>query len=233
MQCVIFCGGYATRLYPLTKKIPKSMLLFNGKPFLEHQLELLKKNRVADVVLITGFLQKRIIDYFGNGKDFGVNIQYCKNNQKFGTAYGLVRAKKLLDDAFLLMYGDSYLRIDYAKVFDFFVASGALGLMTAYTGSEDVTKHIEVKNNRVTKYYSKEERAHPTKYARVDYGLSALRKKALAMFPITPKTQHGDLFNFLSAQKQLVAFEAKKPYFEVGSFSGMREFEEFASKNLD
>ena len=72
MQMVILAGGLATRLQPLTEKIPKSMIMFEGKPFLQHQLEFLKKGGISNIVLCVGYLSEQIETYFGDGKRFGV-----------------------------------------------------------------------------------------------------------------------------------------------------------------
>ena len=107
MQIVILCGGKATRLYPLTKKIPKSMMRFEGKPFLEQQLDLLKKNRIFDIVLCVGYKAEQIKKYFGDGKNFGVEIKYSSDKKKLlGTGGALKKAENLLEDSFLVMWGD-------------------------------------------------------------------------------------------------------------------------------
>ena len=118
MQIAVLCGGQATRLYPITKTIPKSMVLVAGKPFLEHQIYLFKKNKIFDIVLCAGFLADQIEEYFGNGKKFGVNIKYSVEKEKLDTGGALKNAIHLLDDQFFIIYGDSYLTIDYRPIYE-------------------------------------------------------------------------------------------------------------------
>jgi len=82
MQVVILAGGLATRLRPLAERIPKSMILINGKPFLQYQLGLLKENNIRDIILCVGYLSEQIETYFGDGKRFGVNIKYSKEGER-------------------------------------------------------------------------------------------------------------------------------------------------------
>ena len=79
MQIVILCGGLATRLGNITKHTPKSMIEINGKPFLEYKIEQLKRQSVRNIVLCVGHLSEKIVEYFGNGKNFGVNIRYSND----------------------------------------------------------------------------------------------------------------------------------------------------------
>ncbi|HIC76325.1 MAG TPA: nucleotidyltransferase family protein, partial [Candidatus Dadabacteria bacterium] len=85
MQAVILCGGAGMRLRPLTDRIPKSMVLINGKPFLEHQILYFKKQGIKDFVLCAGHLWKKIVDYFKDGSNLGVKIEYSIENEPLGT----------------------------------------------------------------------------------------------------------------------------------------------------
>ena len=106
MQVAILAGGLATRLRPLTAKIPKSLIQIQSKPFLEYQLEFLKRGGVKDIVLCIGYLGEQIEEYFGNGKKFGVNISYSHEDKNLlGTAGALKNAQNLLQDTFFTMYG--------------------------------------------------------------------------------------------------------------------------------
>ena len=83
-KAVILAGGRGERLRPLTDAVPKPMINVNGKPFLEHQLELLKKNRILEVLLCVGYLNEKITDYFGDGSGFGMKIEYSKEKAFWG-----------------------------------------------------------------------------------------------------------------------------------------------------
>ena len=107
MKAVILTGGLGTRLQPYTLFVPKPMLPLGDKPLLEHSIEWLKKNNIKSVVLCVSYLRKNIQDYFGDGKEFGVNIEYAISNKPLATAGQLKTAEKFLDDTFVCMYGDS------------------------------------------------------------------------------------------------------------------------------
>ena len=118
MQIVILCGGLATRLGNLTKDTAKSMLKIKDKPFLLYQIENLKKHSIEDIVLCVGYLSEQIENYFGNGKKFGVNIKYSYDKDKpLGPIGALKNAEDLLEDIFFIMYGDSYLNVEFNKIY--------------------------------------------------------------------------------------------------------------------
>ena len=114
MQTVILAGGLGTRLGALTRKIPKPMAPVAGMPYLEHQLRLLERQSLRDVLLLTGYLGDQIESYFGNGGRLGLRIRYSRERRPLGTGGALREARRLLDESFLLMYGDSLLPIDYS-----------------------------------------------------------------------------------------------------------------------
>ena len=121
MQVAILAGGLGTRLYPLTEPVPKSMLLIEEKPFLQYQLELLAVHGVCKVVLCVGHLGEQIRDYFGAGSRFGMHIVYSDEKERaLGTAGALKFAEDLLADQFFVLFGDSYLMLDYAAIWGYF-----------------------------------------------------------------------------------------------------------------
>src|SRR5258706_11920173 len=113
MQAVILAGGLGTRLWPLTKTVPKPMVPVAGVPYLEHQLQLLKKQSILDIILLTGYLGDQVEEYFSDGRSLGLAIRYSREDQPCGTAGDLRDARTLLADSCLLIYGDSYLPIHY------------------------------------------------------------------------------------------------------------------------
>jgi NDP-sugar pyrophosphorylase family protein len=128
----ILAGGLATRLRPITEKIPKSLVPVVGEPFLTHQLKLLHARGIRRAVLCIGHLGEMIQRDFGNEK-FGVKLDYSFDGEKLlGIGGAIKRALPKLGEVFFVLYGDSYLPIDFAPVAEFFHRSGKLGLMTVY-----------------------------------------------------------------------------------------------------
>lgn len=226
MQIVILCGGLATRLYPLTKKIPKSMIRIEGKPFLEHQLDLLKKNKIKNILLCIGYKGEQIKKYFGSGKKFGVKIRYSREKKKLlGTAGALKNAEKLLDDAFLVMWGDSYLPFDFQGAIKFFKKFNNLGLLTVYKNCNRYEpSNVEVEGNFV-KVYSKKRKTKKMKY--IDYGVSIFRKEILKFIPKNQVYDISRLNQLLIKKKQLLAFPSRKRFYQIGTFSGIEEFRKY------
>ena len=229
MQIVVLCGGKATRLYPLTKKIPKSMMRFEGKPFLERQLDLLKKNGIFDIVLCVGYKAEQIKKYFGDGKNFGVEIKYSSDKKRLlGTGGALKKAENLLEDSFLVMWGDSYLPFNFQKAIKFFKKSNKPGMMIVFKNlNKYEPSNVEVKNNLV-KSYSKKRKTKKMKY--IDYGISIYRKEVLKHLP---KNQICDLTKLQQAlikKRQLLAYPAEKRFYQIGSPDGLEELKNYIKR---
>lgn len=229
MQIVILCGGLATRLYPVTQKIPKSMVEIEGRPFLEHQIELLKKNGISDLVLCVGNFSEQIGQHFGNGEKFGVKIRYSYDGANLaGTGGALKKAENLLEDEFLVMYGDSYLPFDFQKAIAFFKEKGKQGLMTVlHNANKYEPSNVEVEGDLV-KIYSKKEKT--PKMEHIDYGLSIFKKEVLSLLPAEGASDLSVLHLALIAEKQLLAFSVDQRYYQVGSFEGIEEFKDYIKK---
>src|SRR4051794_3121445 len=131
LPIAILAGGLATRLRPITEAVPKTLLGVAGEPFLAHQLRLLRRHGFERVVLLVGYLGEKIQQFAGDGREFGLDLEYSFDGPKLlGTAGALRRALPMLGDAFAVIYGDSYLPCDYRAALAAFRDSGKLGLMT-------------------------------------------------------------------------------------------------------
>lgn len=228
MQAVILAGGPGTRLKPITEKIPKAMILIGGKPFLELQLNLLKRHGISDIVLCIGHLGEKIKEYFGDGRKFGVKIRYSEETEKLlGTGGGLKKAVDLLDDVFFVTYGDAYLILDYQKVMRYFKKADKLGLMVVYKNFDKYNKSNVVVEGDLVKIYSKQRRAPCMVY--IDFGVSVLRKKALALIPKGKVIDLEEFYQELIKREELLAFETHQRFYEVGSEKGLKEFERMVS----
>ena len=228
MQVAILAGGLATRLRPLTETMPKSMVRVAGRPFLEHQLELLAEQGVRDVVLCVGHLGEQIREHFGDGSAFGVRIRYSEEGDcLLGTAGALRRAEPLFDDRFFVLYGDSYLCLDYRDVMTRFEASDRLGLMVVYRNDDRWDRSNVVVESGLVRVYDKRERRPGMVY--IDYGVSALRREALVAIPTDRAVSLEALYQDLIGRGELLAHEATRRFYEIGSFAGLAELEELLS----
>lgn len=225
MQIVILCGGLATRLGSLAKDIPKSMIEIQGKPFLEYQIENVKKHSITDIVLCIGHLSEQIKDYFGNGKKLGVNICYSYDKDKpLGPIGALKNAESLLQDTFFIMYGDSYVFVDFDKVYSYFKKQNKTALMVVYQNFDKFdTSNIIINNEKVAKYGG--EKTKETTY--IDYGVSLFRKKIFENIPADTFYLTNDLFSKLVKQKELLAYEVKKRFYHIGTPEALKEFKKY------
>jgi len=229
LQVAILAGGLATRLRPLAEKIPKSMIRIGGKPFLEYQIDLLKRKGIRDIVLCIGYLGDQIKEYFEDGKRFGVQIQYSHESSRLlGTAGALKKAEELLKDEFFVMYGDSYLFLNFQAIASYFHQFDKQALMVVYKNYDRYdNSNIAIEGNLV-KQYSKKEKTKEMIY--IDYGVSMLRKMVLDLVPQNIPYPLEELFSKLISQKEVLAYEVKKRFYEVGSQKGLVEFQGYLER---
>ena len=233
MQMVILAGGLGTRMRPLTDELPKVLIPVNGKPFLHHQIELLKEHGIRDIVLCVGHLGDLIRTRFGDGDWLGVRIRYSEERGTLlGTAGAVKNAEPSLEDDFFLLYGDAYLRVDYREVMRYFRRSGAQGLMVVYHNSNRLERsNVVVRDGRVA-VYNKDSRTPGMEH--INYGLSVLRKEALRLVPPGRPFSQEELYRLLIEQGELLAWEAEHRFYEIGSRQGLAEFRELvASREVE
>ena len=229
MQMVILAGGLATRMRPLTLKLPKSMLQIKGRPFLEYQLELLKEYEIKDILLCVGYKGELIKDHFGDGRKFGVNLSYSFDGDKLlGTAGALKKIYKLLNENFFLMYGDSYLPYDYQEIERHFRNSVKLSLMVAYRNQNRFDKSNLLIQDGMIKLYDKTLQGENLEY--IDAGLSILKKEVLNLVPEEEPYDLEELYRTLISEEEMSAFEVKQRFYQIGSFEGLEEFRNLVEK---
>ena len=226
MTVAILAGGLATRLRPVTERVPKSLLDVNGEPFIAHQLRLLRGNGARRVVLCVGFLGEMIRDVVGDGRAFGVKVEYSFDGTRLlGTAGAIRNALPLLGDAFFVLYGDSYLVCDYAAVERVFKTSGKLALMTVFRndGKWD-TSNVEFDGARILAY-SKQDRTPRMKF--IDYGLGVCSAKAFERVRAGEPRDLADLYEELLGEGKLAGTEVSQRFYEIGSAAGLEETARF------
>jgi MurNAc alpha-1-phosphate uridylyltransferase len=225
MQIAILAGGMATRLGALTMDRPKSMVDIQGKPFLEYQLVLLREAGIKNVMLCLGYKGEQIQDYFGDGSKYGINLEYSFERNQLGTAGALKNAEKLLNNVFFTIYGDSYLFLDFGQIMSFFESRNKLALMTVYRNDNQFARsNAMIQGNAVTKY-SKNGSTEGMTY--IDYGVSLFRKEVLQMVPENDFYPLDNLFHMLIENNELLAYEAKDRFYEIGSVQGLHDFNSF------
>lgn len=220
----ILAGGLATRLRPITEKIPKALVTVAGEPFLAHQLRLLHTAGIRKIVLCIGYKGEMIQKEFGDGSRYGVELVYSFDGPELlGTGGPLKKALPLLGESFFVLYGDSYLPIDYSAPARAFLESGKLGLMTVFRneGRWD-TSNVEFSDGIINSY-DKKRPAPEMKH--IDYGLSLLRAEALRSSSYKKRFDLADVYTDLVAQDELAGYEVRERFYEVGSHNGVAELD--------
>jgi len=228
LTVAILAGGLATRLRPLTEQIPKALLEIDGKPFIRHQLELLKRNGVSRVVLCVGHLGEQIREAVGTGGTLGMEIAYAfDGSTPRGTGGALIHALPLLGERFLVLHGDAYLECDYPAIQSAFLASGKLGLMTVFRNNGQWDRsNVLYGDGRILRY----DKAQPTAdMAYIDYGLGALRAAALSAYPADVAVDLAVIYQDLVGRDQLAGYEVERRFYEIGSPAGLAETRRYLS----
>jgi NDP-sugar pyrophosphorylase family protein len=219
----ILAGGLATRLRPITEKIPKSLVPVADRPFLAHQLEMLYARGIRRAVLCIGYLGEMIQRDFGSEK-FGIQLEYSFDGPKLlGTGGAIKRALPMLGEEFFVLYGDSYLPIDYAPVADFFHRSGKQGLMTVFRNEGKFDTSNVVFADGEIKVYDKKNKFPDMRY--IDYGLSMFKASVFDTYAADQVFDMAEVMGRLVREKQLAGFEVRERFYEIGSPAGLAELE--------
>jgi NDP-sugar pyrophosphorylase family protein len=232
LPVAILAGGLATRLRPITEKVPKLLIEVAGEPFFTHQIRLLKKAGLTRLVLCVGHLGEKIVELYGDGAKWGVQIDYVFDGPKLlGTAGALIQALPKLGGAFYVLYGDSYLPIDYRAVGDQFLRSGRLGLMTVYEnrGRYDAS-NVWFESGEI-KRYDKKNKAPQMHH--IDYGLGVFRAAAFDGWPRDAAVDLADIYAALLARGQLAGCEIPERFYEIGSREGLKELDSLLRRAAD
>jgi len=235
----ILAGGLATRLRPMTEKIPKSLVPVAGRPFLAHQLEMLHARGVRHAVLCIGFLGEMIQREFGN-EAHGIRLDYSFDSPRqseakaggaklLGTGGAIKRALPKLGKEFFILYGDSYLPIPYAPVAEFFHRSGKLGLMTVYRneGKYDAS-NVVFRDGEIVVY---DKKARLPEMRHIDYGLSLFKSSVFNAYAADQVFDLAEVMGKLVGEKQLAGYEVLERFYEMGSPAGLTELETLLKKS--
>jgi len=220
----ILAGGLATRLRPATNDIPKTLLAVAGEPFLVHQLRLLRSEGFRKMVLCVGYLGELIEANIGDGKRLGLQIDYSFDGPTLlGTGGALKGAIPRLGEQFLVIYGDSYMPVDYFAIIEAFVRSGKPALMTVFKneGRWDAS-NVWLEAGKIRRY---DKRLRMAEMRHIDYGIAVLNADVFTSFPDNQPFDLADVYSRLISRNQMVAYEVKQRFYEIGSPEGLAELD--------
>ncbi len=225
--CVL-AGGIGSRLGTRVADVPKPLIEVAGEPFLFHQLRLLAEHGARRVVICVAYLGEQIVDAVGDGARFGVEASYSFDGpERAGTAGAVRQALDQLGGVFLVLYGDTFLRIDYRDVAAAHAASGLPALMTVLRnrGRWDVSNARF--DGRLVRY---DKRAPEPSWEWIDYGVGVLTPEAVAVRP--DAADLADVYAELSRDGRLAGYEATERFYEIGTPEALAEADRFLRERL-
>jgi NDP-sugar pyrophosphorylase family protein len=223
---VLLAGGLATRLNSVTVNTPKSMILIDDKPFIYYQLKLLAEKGITQVLICTGHLGDQIESFVGDGKDYGLDVSYSREGENLlGTGGALRKALFLLGSAFVVMYGDSYLDVDFKDICSYYYAQNKPGLMTIYRNDNlwDRSNVVYVGGNILA--YDKNNLTSDMHF--IDYGLAILNKKSIEPLITKDVFDLSEIYQKLIENNNMAGYVIGKRFYEIGSSEGISEMQDY------
>jgi len=226
LTVAILAGGLATRLRPITETIPKALVEVAGKPFIVHQLGYLRVQGISQVVLCVGYRGDMIRDVVGNGASLGLKVSYSEDGPSLlGTGGALAKAIDLLGDHFFVLYGDSFLPLNFSVVQSAYEESKLPALMTVLKNQNQWDKsNVLFVDGQLLEYNKRAPRPEMTY---IDYGLGVLSASVLEQYSAGQGFDLADIYQDLSLQGRLAGLEVLERFYEIGSHVGLKETEEY------
>ncbi|OGQ05159.1 MAG: hypothetical protein A2W61_05625 [Deltaproteobacteria bacterium RIFCSPLOWO2_01_44_7] len=228
LQVVILAGGLGTRLRPITSKIPKVMVEIGDKPFLQYQFEYLKNQGFNDFLLLLSYLGEQVENYFQDGKQLKINIQYAYEPEPMGTGGALKLAQNKIREEFLLLNGDTFCPLDYPDFLHKARGISEGGMIAVYKNWEPIAENnMRLEEGGLISAYSK---AKETKEMNgVDGGIAYYRRTVLNAIPADKKISFEDeIYPQLIKKKVLWGYFTNTRYYDMGTFERL----EIAKKAL-
>ena len=215
----------------MTEKTPKAMLEVAGKPFIDHQLRLLASNGVERVIICAGYLGGQIKEFVGGGERYGLSVKFIFDcDAPLGTGGAVRNAAALAGEVFFVMYGDSYLTEPFAPIERYFMAGNKPALMTVYEnrGKFD-SGNIVLKDGDIVRY---DKKASTPDMLWIDYGLCMLRRSVFKADKFGVKFDLSQLLGDLVSRAQVLGWQVKNRFYEIGSFEGLAETRKYLGLKL-
>lgn len=231
LPVVILAGGLATRLRPLTETVPKSMIEICGYPFAHWQTKLLAKAGVSEIVYCVAYKAEMIEEFLGDGSKYGVKIRYSHDGpRQLGTGGAIIKALPYLGNKFMVLYGDSYLPIDYSVIEKEYSDCGKPSLMTVYAnnGKFDVS-NVDFRRGVLNRY---QKGINSTEMSHIDYGLSCFDKSVFLNYALDLPLDLAQICTDLVSDNQMAGYEVFERFYEIGSQQGILDFTAYIERNL-
>ena len=229
MQVVILAGGLGTRMRATAPEIPKCLIEVGGRPFADLQLSWLTSQGVSSVLYSIGYLGDQVRAFVGDGSPWNIDVSYVDEGSDLRGTAGALRLgldQHLLEDRFLVLYGDSYLTVSLDLVSKAHHHGGLPALMTVFRNEGRWEESNAAFDGTLVTRYDKHSSSASPEMCFVDYGLSALSRTVVEHeIPPSTKCDLATLFATLSAQGRLGGFEVHDRFYEIGSLQGLHDLE--------
>lgn len=231
-QVVILAGGLGTRLRPITEAIPKPMAPVAGRPFLHWQLEDLRRQGFRRVVLLTAYLGEQIERYFRGGEAYGIEVRAVREPEPLGTGGALKHARDVLDERFVLLNGDSFLRCDLGALLARLDAGDVDAVMTTFADRDavPVIPNVRSDGRRVLGY--EKDAGTERGFALIDAGAYAMRRELVDTIA-SRAFALADLWPPLIARGRLGAMPVSERFYDIGTPARLAEFEAAVHRYFD
>ena len=220
MKVVIMAGGKGTRITSVASDIPKPMILIEGKPVLEHEIECLRKQGFTDIILTVSHLGDIIMDYFQDGSKFGVHIEYYFEKEPLGNAGALFKIKDKLTEDFLLLNADAMFDVNFNRFVDFHKQHNAMATLFTHPNSHPYDSGLIISNehNQVEKWLAKEDERPMYYKNRVNAGLHVISPEVLNQVIDTQKIDlDRQLLKPLAGTKKMYCYDSPEYVKDMGT----------------
>ncbi|MDO8554262.1 MAG: sugar phosphate nucleotidyltransferase [Candidatus Micrarchaeota archaeon] len=215
MKTFVLCGGLGTRLRPLTLKTPKPMLLVGGKPILFYVIDNLRKNGFVDIVLTVGYLNEQMKDYFGDGKKFGVKIEYLIEKERLNTAGSILPFNGKLKETFAVVMGDHLTNVNMKKMLEFHKKSGAIVTIALQTQKLKIDYGVvDIDNDKVAAFREK-----PVLEHLINTGMYICEPQIFDYIKEKEDFAHDVFPRLLKQGKKIAAYHLPDEWFDIGRLS--------------
>lgn len=241
MQTVIMAGGKGTRIASVNAEVPKPMLEVCGKPILEHQIEVLKRQKLTDIILVIGYLGSVIRDYFQDGRKYGVHISYIEEKELLGTAGSFYYLKDIIQDDFFLLNGDLIFDVDLHRFMNFHKEKHALATLFTHPNNHPYDSGLIIANEdgTITKWIHREEERGFLRN-RVNAGIHIISPMVLERFTELKKTDlDREVLKPLIPSGRVYAYDSPEYVKDMGTPERYRQVEQdllkgrVRARNLD
>ena len=229
LPVAILAGGLGTRLGKKALNKAKVLIDVAGKPFISRQLNYLSDQGIKDIVICVGHLGNQIKNYIGNGSKYNLNVSYSDDSDRLlGTGGSIKKACQILGEHFFILYGDSFLPVNFSLVEKAYFQEKKPALMTVLKNKGRWDKSNAYFKDKCVKYNKKKPQKNMDY---IDYGLNIVRNSIFSDFPSNEVFDLADVFENLSNKSLLAGFEIYDRFYEIGSINGLNDTIEFFKKN--